>query len=187
MATKVAAYADRAGVAADGVGAIVSAYGAAVELRLSVLGDIFHPDLLHPARSILILIEDARCTDEGVLTAAALTETEFPALRMSSEQIQSNFGDGVADRVTAVPCPVESPDNLLETLVLLPDEVALIAVAERLDHARHLHFRDPVLWSAFFAQITDVYLPFSGRVNRTLEGRLARWVGAFAKRLQSGA
>jgi hypothetical protein len=76
---------------------------------------------------------------------------------------------------------------LLEALVTAPHDVGLIAVAERLDHARHLHFREPALWRPFFQQITDAYLPFSDRVSGQMAVRLARWSGAFEKRLLSGA
>lgn len=185
MAAKVAAYAHRAGVTPDGIASILAAYQSAVDLRLSVLGDVFHPDLLHPARSVLILLEDARCTDALILTAAALTETEFPELRVPAHGIRSEFGEAVLRCVAGVPQSIAAADGLLEELVLLPYDVALIAVVERLDHARHLHFREPAIWNAFYRQIRDAYLPFSGRVNEGLEMRLARWADAFAKRLEN--
>lgn len=185
MATKVAIYAERAGVNAVGVGPIVLAYQLAVDTRLEVLRDVFHPELLHPARSVLILLEDANCTDVATLTAAALTETEFPEMRVPLERIRVSCGQDVAALVAAAPQPVKPPEELLEELVGLRDDVALIAVAERLDHARHLHFRNEKLWPAFFEQIRDVYLPFSGRVNPVLQTRLARWAGAFGNRLKN--
>ena len=184
MAVKLAAYARRAGL---DPAMLVSAYAMSVEHRNRVLGDVFHPDLLHPARSALILLEDAGCTDDVVLTAAALTESEFPALRLPDQGIRGSFGARVADFVAAVPVPAGRDEGLLEELVGLPHDVALIAVAERLDHARHLHFRDRSAWPGFLEQIQNAYLPLSGRVSGGLQTRLARWSQAFEDRYISRA
>lgn len=184
MAVKLAAYARRAGILPD---MLVAAYRVGVERRLHVLGDIFHPELLHPARTALILIEDAGCSDDAVLAAATLVESEFPELRVAVPEIRGAFGEQVADLVASVPDPAAAGEALLEELVLTPRDVGLIAVAERLDHARHLHFRSPALWRPFFAQISNAYLPFSGRVSRPLETRLAHWSVAFAEKRLSEA
>src|SRR5687767_10021583 len=94
MAVKLAAYARRQGIDPQ---VMVSAYEMSVAHRRDTLGDIFHPDLLHPARTALILLEDAGCTDDVVLTAATLTESEFPALRLPDERIRASFGERVGD------------------------------------------------------------------------------------------
>ncbi|MGQ0814790.1 MAG: hypothetical protein ACT4O1_10035 [Gemmatimonadota bacterium] len=180
MAVKLAARAQRAGIVAD---VLTSGYRLSVDKRLRVLGDVFHPDLLHPARTALILLEDAGCQDDVLLTAATLIDSEFPELRVDGSAVRAVFGERVADLVAAVPMPAEAGEALLEELVSVPHDVGLMAVAERLDHARHLHFRDAGAWRAFYAQITDAYLPFSGRVSAPLATRLSRWSTAFAKRL----
>jgi hypothetical protein len=180
MAVKLAEYARRAGADAA---PIVAAYQLSVARRLAALGDVFHPDLLHPARNALILIQDVGSCSSAILTAAALSETEFPAMRFEPEEVRVSFGAAVAELVSAVPRPDTAREQLLEELVTAPDEVAVIAIAERLDHARHLHFRDPALWPPFFAQIVDAYLPASARVSATLERRLARWSQSFEHRL----
>jgi hypothetical protein len=86
-----------------------------------------------------------------------------------------------------VPAPAGRDEGLLEELVGLPHDVALIAVAERLDHARHLHFRDRSVWPGFLEQIQSAYLPLSGRVSSGLQTRLARWSRAFEDRYISRA
>jgi (p)ppGpp synthase/HD superfamily hydrolase len=182
MATKLAAYARRVGVVPD---MLVSAYRMSIHRRMKVLQDVFHPELLHPARTALILIEDAGCTDDVLLTAGALVDSEYGGMQLSDREIREAFGDRVADLVAAVPRPGEIREGLLEELVTAPHDVGLIAVAERLDHARHLHFRDDAHWRPFFVQVADAYLPFAGRVSGPLETRLARWSGAFEKRLLS--
>lgn len=184
MAAKLAACARRVGVVPD---VLVSAYQTSIERRLKVLHDVFHPELLHPARTVLILIEDAGCVDDVILTAAALVDSEYGGMQPSGREIRNAFGDRVAELVAAVPRPGEVRENLLEALVTAPHNAGLIAAAERLDHARHLHFRESSLWRPFFVQITDAYLPFSGRVSGPLATRFERWSGAFEKRLYSGA
>ena len=179
MAYKLAVYLKRAGARPD---LIVAAYAAALDVRMRALGDVFHREMLHPARTVLILLEDTACRSETVLCAAALTESEFNELRIPDGAIRAGFGDAVADLVAAVPRPAGAGEDLLEQLLTCSDDVALIAVAERLDHARHLHFRDPSGWRAFFSQIEEVYLPFSARISERLASRLARWAGAFERR-----
>ena len=184
MAVKLAAYARRASVDAS---ALIAAYELAVAHRLTMLRDVFHPDLLHPARSALILLEDAGCTDADVLAAAALVESEFPQLRVPERDASAQVAAGVLDLVRAVPRPADAGEVLLEALLAAPADVALIAVAERLDHARHLHFREPHVWPSFHAQIGAVYLPFAARISDPLATRLLRWSDAFARRFLSSA
>lgn len=179
MAVKLAAYAQRAGIRAT---VLVAAYESSVARRLRLLGNVFHPDLLHPARTALILLGDAECSDDVVLTAATLVDTEYPELQPPRREIVDSFGDRVAGLVAAIPDPAAN-ETLLEDLVVAPRDVALIALAERLDHARHLHFRDPVHWAPFYQQIVNVYLPFSGRTSEPLQQRLSKWSTSFAKRL----
>ena len=181
MAVKLAAYAQRSGAEAA---PIVAAYELSVARRLETLGNVFHPDLLHPARNALILIQDVGCSSSSILTAAVLSETEFPAMRIQPEEVVGRFGGVIAELVNAVPRPDAERELLLEALVTAPYDVALIAVAERLDHARHLHFRDPAVWPSFFRQIVDVYLPAATRVSERLEVRLAHWSQAFERRLR---
>lgn len=178
MAAKLAVYGARAGVPDE---SLLRAYQIAVAQRLATLRDVFHPDLLHPARTALILLEDVRCTDQAVLTAAALCESEFAAMRVAAVDVNS-FGSSVARLVLSVPAPDEAGESLAERLVTAPDDVALIAVAERLDHARHLHFRNIAYWPGFFSQITEIYLPVAARVSNELHARLTRWATAFQKR-----
>lgn len=179
MAVKLAAYAQRAGIHPA---VLVSAYESSVARRLRLLGNVFHPDLLHPARTALILLGDAQCSDDVVLAASTLVDTEYPEMQQPQQEIRAAFGDKVAGLVAAVPDPAAN-EALVEELVMAPRDVALIAVAERLDHARHLHFRDPVHWRPFYAQIVDVYVPFSGRISDPLQQRLSKWSASFAKKL----
>jgi (p)ppGpp synthase/HD superfamily hydrolase len=181
MAEKLAVYAARAGVA--DVELITSAYHIAMRPRLRYLPDVFHYDVLHPARTILILLEDVACHDACVLAAAALTETLDPRMRVGPEDAGA-LGDDVAAKVRAVPNPLDiSDDALVEALVTAESDVALIAVAERLDHARHLHMREREEWVAYHAQTVNVYLPLAARLSEELTRRLERWAWSFERRI----
>jgi (p)ppGpp synthase/HD superfamily hydrolase len=182
MAEKLAAYAYRGGV--GDVPLVVQAYQLAMRPRLERLSDVFHHDMLHPARCALILIENAHCQDARLLAAAQVTETYVPALRVTREAVAGTLGEDVAKLSAAVPDPQNDPEMLLEKLITADDDVALIALAERLDHARHLHLRAPAVWRDYFEQTTAVYLPVAGRVHPELYRRLERWAGAFEQRLR---
>ena len=80
MAARVADTARRAGVSEVGVRSIVAALDTAMRPRSERLDDDHHPDYLHPARTVLILLEDAGVVDPATLSAAALTETLRPEL-----------------------------------------------------------------------------------------------------------
>ena len=181
MAEKLATYATRAGVL--DVDLITDAYHIAVRPRLAFLPDVFHPDVLHPARTILILLEDTDCRDSRVLAAAALTETLEPAMRVGAEDVGA-LGSDVAQMVAAVPSPLDvSEDTLAEALVTADQDAALIAVAERLDHARHLHMRERDLWAPYHALTVSIYLPLAARLSAELTRRLERWAWSFERRL----
>ncbi|HEY0672605.1 MAG TPA: HD domain-containing protein [Longimicrobiales bacterium] len=179
MAHKLAVYAARAGV--QDAELITDAYYIAVRPRLAVLPGVFHPDLLHPARTALILIEHARCRAGAVLAAAELTETLDARLRARPADIQA-LGSEVAGLVAAVPLP-EDEETLLERLLTAERDVALIALAERLDHARHLHMRAPEQWRSYFQQTLAVYLPLAQRTEEEIFLRFQRWAHAFQRRL----
>lgn len=181
MAEKLAHYARRAGV--DDVAMIMTAYRLALQPRLERLSDVFHHDMLHPARAALILLEQAGVTNSRVLAAAELTETHETDLRLPVGHLRGVVAEEVIVMREAVPAPSDEPDLLLERLVTAEPEVALIAVAERLDHARHLHFRPPALWRPFFDQATTVYLPVAERVSEPLARRFERWAFGFRRRL----
>ena len=105
-----------------------------------------------------------------VLQAAASIESEFPALRIPAAN----------EIAHAVPAPDD--DALLEALIVASDEARLVAVAERLDHARHLHLSDPRRWADFHASAVAVWAPVSHRTHPRLAQRFERWCGVFGRR-----
>jgi hypothetical protein len=93
------------------------------------------------------------------------------------------LGPGVASLVRDVPDPVTAAERLVEALVTIDEPPALIALAERLDHARHLHMRQRVEWRPYFEQTVAVYLPVAARLSPELSRRFERWAAAFEQRL----
>ena len=85
--------------------------------------------------------------------------------------------------MAAVPRPGDGADDLLERLVIADPAVALVALAERLDHARHIHLRDDVPWAPFHADIRNIYLPAARRFSPVVARRLEHWADAFERRL----
>ena len=63
-----------------------------------------------------------------------------------------------------------------------PASIRLIALAERLDHARHLHLREPVHWRPFHEGIGAIYAPIAERTHPRLAGRYAWWLTTFRSR-----
>jgi (p)ppGpp synthase/HD superfamily hydrolase len=182
MAEKLGVYAERAGV--RNVALVTDAYHIAMQPRLAHLAGVFHPDMLHPARNALILIENVGCSDANVLAAAAVTETLSLEMRVPGAEIRAALGASVAELAAQVPDPLATEDSLIEELVTAQRDVVLIALAERLDHARHLHMRDPSVWHPYFEQTVSVYLPVAERVNDDLFNRYHRWMRGFARRLR---
>lgn len=224
MAARVADTARRAGVSEVGVRSIVAALDTAMRPRSERLDDDHHPDYLHPARTVLILLEDAGVVDPATLSAAALTETlrpelaaevpkgpragshaqpvaeatatsrDRPAREAGAEPDGSGkhadtsllapgtLAPGTLDILAEVPCPRTDPDTLLERLVTAPESARLVALAERLDHARHLHLGDRAAWAGLHRETCEIYLPVAERTHDVLARRLRWWCGTFAER-----
>ena len=147
---------------------------AALERRDSLLADDHDIDALHPARTVLILIDDAALIDPDLLAAAACHESVRPDLRLRPRP------DGIAQ----LPGPLDMPvDELLEALVLLGGDGTAAVLAERLDHARHLHLRPRAEWAAGLALEESVYLPLASRHGGLIDRRYERWHRAFRRRI----
>src|SRR5690606_2415769 len=86
-----------------------------------------------------------------------------------------------------VPLPALAGDELLERLLAAGHDARLVALAERLDHARHLHLRPAAGWRAFHTLACETYLPVALRTDPTLARRFRWWCGQFERRYLSGA
>ena len=171
MHNRLAHRLDRAGLTPDARASVLQANARALLHRVGVLGDDEHFDALHPSRAILILLDDCEVADAAVLAATAQVESFDERLRVS----------GDAGLARGVPLP-DRGERLLEELVIASAEIRLIALAERLDHARHLHLRPRSSWTPFHRTIAQVYTPIARRTHPRLARRFEWWECMFARR-----
>lgn len=158
---------ERAGWVTGDVARLDDALAAAFAARRTLaVGD---PALLHPGRTALILLDDAELETPDAVIAGALCETLRPELR-------APVTDGAAaELVAAVPSRARDGERLLAALLAAAAEVRCIALAERLDHARHWHLRPRPEWAGLAAETEAVYLPVAERTHPTLARRFRWW------------
>lgn len=163
--------------------AVIRAFALAMQIRIATLDDDHHPAWLHPGRSALIVLHDVQHVDPIVLIIAALHESVDVALQPPPEDIQEIVGASTWQTLQSIPMP--GSERLVERLLHLGPGLALAALAERLDHLRHLHMRKDLTdhWADTHVEVSEAWLPFAARVDPTLATRYAHWVRTFAKRL----
>ncbi len=140
-----------------------------------------HPDALHPGRVALILLEDAAAGDGELLSAAVLCDRLPPERTPPEASIAATAGPAVIELLRQVPGPMED-ELLLEALLALPPRALALALAERLDHARHLHLRPLREWAAVHHQTCAVYAPVADRAQHPLARRYRWWCPMFRRR-----
>lgn len=185
MSRRLDRTARRLGVPDDGRRLILDAFSAAMEPRRDRIADDHHPDYLHPARTALILMDDAGESDPAVLAMAILCETRDPSLAAATGVIEG-ISRTVAEGLGGIPRPSHEEEPLIESLLALSAGQSRVAVAERLDHARHLHLREREEWPPYHATTCAVYAPVAGRVHPTLGERFDWWCSTFRQRLLKG-
>jgi hypothetical protein len=93
--------------------------------------------------------------------------------------------EAAAAVVQSIPTPLTTdPEDLLEQLLALTPARLLVALAERLDHARHFHLRPHELWRSAVEVETRTYLPLALRTGGLLGRRYERWHSAALERLR---
>jgi hypothetical protein len=172
------------GVAEPDATVVLRAVGLAIEPRVSSLDDDHHPAYLHPGRSVLILLRDVGRVAGLALATAAVLESEDEGLRLPDARVRATLGEDVAAAARDVPHPGD--EALVERLLMLPNDVALAVLAERLDHLRHLHLRPDLerLRGARHDEVVRAWHPFAERVDARLATRYGHWVRTFARRLK---
>lgn len=138
-----------------------------------------HPDFLHPGRTVLILLLDAGVTDPVLLAAGGLAETLHPGLAAPRDTAAAPRVRALLDQV---PTPAHEGERLLEALLAASEPVRLIALAERLDHMRHLHLHPAEDWATLYRETRATYLPVAERTHPTLARRFRWWCDMFVRR-----
>ncbi len=145
-------------------------------------GDDHHPSYLHPGRTVLVLLRDAGVLDADVLAAAAVTDTRTPTACTPDSILIDVLSRRACVFRKQVP-PHTAPD-LAERLVLAPEEVRLIALADHLDTLRHLHMLSPTDdWGDLYRDVQRLWGPLAERTDVELARRYATWARSFARRL----
>jgi hypothetical protein len=163
---------------------VQAALRVALARRDPQLEDDHDSRLLHPGRTVLILLRDAHCRSADVLAAAAFIDSVDTGLRASLSLLRQAAGDAAFGLASAVPAPdAGESEGLLERLVCADTEPALIALAERLDQVRHLHLRPELPWQRLHAEVLAAWLPAAQRLSPPLARRFDRWAEAFGRRL----
>lgn len=183
MARSLASTARSHGLAEDEVSALAGAHALAMAPRVDVLDDDHHPAYLHPGRSALILLRDVGRVDVSVLVVAALHESLDAHLRVGAEELEEQVGPAASEALASIPRPGD--ERLVERLLALGPGLSLAALAERLDHLRHLHVRADLvdLWPDSHQEVMEAWLPFAHRVHPKLAVRYAHWARTFVKRI----
>lgn len=183
MARSLAAAARNHGSSEEDVAALGRAFTLAMRPRLEALSDDHHPAYLHPGRSPLILLRDVGPVDVSVLVVASLHESLDDELRVSAGSVESELGGAALRAVQSIPRPGD--ERLVERLVTLGPGLSLAALAERLDHLRHLHVREDLMdvWADTHAEVLEAWLPFARRIQPKLATRYAHWAQTFVKRI----
>ncbi len=181
MAARLETTASLAGLRDRDVDRIVRCYEYVIGPRMRAFGDPRHPDLLHPARTALILLEDVQLSDADAIAAGMLHDSRRSDLSTTLEAVRDVAGARAADLAAQFPARDADPLEIREALVTADPNACLAALAEQLDHARHLHLAGAEEWPAVFAR-TAAFLPVARRAHPRLGARYVHWVDVFEQR-----
>jgi hypothetical protein len=173
MADRLARASRDAGLDAASTALVVATFDEVLKGR--PIRDAHDPAFLHPARNALILLVDLRVDDPVEIRAAIHCDSTRPRDHPPADP-------AVRAMLDAVPLPDHDVDRLLEELIVAGPALRRIALADRLDHARHLHLMPPGTWHDFHSRIRQAYLPAAERTHPMLARRLGWWTDMFARR-----
>ena len=171
------------------------AHTVATQPRDAALDDDHDPRYLHPGRSALILMLDLELLDPVALGIALWHDSEDPDLAPEPEDLELDEMvmmptpdlsiratiESVLELRASLPC--HGDEELAAKLVVLDHELACAALAERLDHLRHLHLQpvDPAAREVW-REARDVWSPMAERTHPDLARRYEWWTRKFAGR-----
>lgn len=182
MARRIGAAAVRAGIGSTETQCTTAAFLAMIEERATFVTDEHDPDFLHTGRTAVILLEDVMVREGAVVAAAVLYDSMHPELCAAAFHLAAGCGRVAQQLLEELPAGSEDDAERVEALVTASEGARLVAVAERLDHARHLHLHDASQWRAFHEEFVRVFLPLAHRTHPQLAYRCDRWSTAFGER-----
>lgn len=181
MAERVASSARRVGFGDEMALRASRLFDRVIEHRRGSITDERDPDFLHPGRTAIILVEDLRVLDYACVAAGIALDSLHPERTPDAETLIAWGEPDAARLLDEIPLGADD-ETLTEALVTASATARTVALAERLDHARHLHLRDAQVWTGFHQDIGRLYLPLAARTNATLERRYEWWTRTFARR-----
>jgi len=186
MANSVVTTALRKGVLPHDVDLLRRGLAVAMEPRFARIDDDHHPAFLHPGRTALILLHDVAPVPVQAIRTAVLLESRdaeyAPARELVLELLAES--EGAAWAALADLVRVREAESLTERLVTLPPELLLAALAERLDHLRHEHLREPrTSWPDLVEETERLWAPLAERTSPALARRYRHWLRTFRRRL----
>ncbi len=169
------------------------AHDLATAPRTERFDDDHEPTYLHPGRSALILMMDLDLLGSVPLGLALWHDSEDASLEPNPEAIGQALDQrdapaaiaGIVDQVLELSAtlPRSGDEDLAERLVVLDHAIVCAALAERLDHLRHLHLRDIDNHARdTWREARDVWLPVAQRTHPELARRYAWWTRKFTAR-----
>ncbi len=181
MAERLRRTALHAGLSPTGVDCLVRCYDHVIGPRERAFADPRHPDLLHPARTALILLDDVGLVDVDALAAGLLYDSRRADLSPAADTVRQLAGDRATALRAQFPARAADASEIREALVTADVPACLAALAEQLDHARHLHLAPPAEWPVVYAR-TLAFQPVAHRAHPRLGRRYARWTRVFGQR-----
>ena len=151
---------------------------AALMFRAGRLDDAHDHRLLHPARTLIVLLEVGGARPD-ILATAPLLDSRFPDL-IPPWEVWSEGLEGNASRIVEISKEIprpgwrsEGPDDalLLEALVTLSSEELRLALCEMLDQLRHLHVEpDHPALARGVELARQIYTPLAVRLAKSSDG-----------------
>ena len=174
---------EEAGAGPDVVDAVRRVHAVANAPRTAAFDDDHEPLYLHPGRSALILLIDHGVVDPDLLALAMVHDSSGAALEPTDAELTALSDLGARLVAARRDLPRSGDPHLLEDLLALDAGPLAAALAERLDHLRHLHLRpvDAETRGAW-REARDVWSPVAGRVGGVFERRYGWWVRKFEGR-----
>ena len=171
-----------ADVAPETAALALASFRMAIQLRGAFVVEEADHRFLHPARSLLILLEDGGGRSADLLAAAPLVESLEPHLVGGVAVDAPESTGAVLAELPALPGGLggtAGPDveaRWLEGLVLAEPGMQKLILSEALDQLRHLHLRpDGPFRNRILRRAEEILVPLASRVGGVLDRRMGWW------------
>ncbi len=179
-----------AGLAPKEASLAMESFRMAMDLRGAFVVEEDDHRFLHPARSLLVLLQDGGERRPDLLAAAPLVESLEPDLLGEVAAVAPEPIEAVLAGLPALPGGLgetAGPDaeaRWLEELVLAEPGIQKLILSEALDQLRHLHLRpDGPFRNRILRRAEGILVPLAHRVGGALDRRMGWWWNRVGQRL----